>query len=371
MNKLESILHKHKRPVKVVEVSNAPQCTRVRLTPQSRTLASGKPGATTRVSHLRSLSLDIAAELGVRSVNIATNERGIWLEVPKTKPDLVLARDLRPGLNMSLPVVLGVGVQGETVGFDLSEASTPHALVAGTTGSGKSILLHSIIRGLCANTDYMNTYLVLIDTHSHESEAGSLKNHDGLGVWRESAHVCRAVTTAREALVYLEAATSMVRERYSKSSSSQKYIFVIDELADLLSHPEYGDDIQAELIWLLANARKQGVHIIAATQRPSSDVTKGLLKANFPVRIGMTVASAIDSRIILDWSGAERLHGRGDGLVKIGAEVTRFQGAWVDDGDAQSVLRRAAPQEKEVVVEKKSKKGPLWSQIIKWWKREV
>jgi len=367
-NKLEQILHKHNRPATVAAVVHAPQCTRVLVLPGRRILASGKPGAATRVSHLHSLSRDIAAELGVSSVTVKTDKTGVWLEIPRSDRKLVLARDLHPTKELSIPIVLGVDTVGNTVNFDLADASTPHVLVAGTTGSGKSVSLHCMIQGLCANTNHMNTQIIVIDTHSRWDRPGTLKDNDGLGVWRNSAHVYKVVTSAHRAWVLLAGATSMVRERYANYSGEVRYIFVIDELADLLSDPEYGDKIQEELIWLLANARKQGVHVIAATQRPSSGVVKGLMKANFPVRIAMTVASAVDSRIILDQSGAERLSGKGDGLVKIGAMTTRFQAGWVDDEDVKGVLRKAASPEKTVVTVKKVEKGSpgLWGKLVKW-----
>ncbi len=369
MNKLEQILHKHNRPITVIEHTVAPQCIRVLVSPQRRVLASGKPGAMTRLSHLQSLSKDIGIALGIKGVNVAEGESGIWIEVPRKDRELVRARDLEPEPWLSLPVTLGKDTSGKTLSLDLSDASSPHILVAGTTGSGKSILLHSIIRGLCANTNYMDTQIMIIDPHSRKNEAGTLRNNDGLGVWRESAHVYEIVRNLNSIDELLGGLVGLVEHRYENSFDTARYVLVIDELASIVPDTELGKCIKSKLAWLLANARKQGVHIIAATQYPSAELISGVVKANFPIRIAMKVTSSSDSRVILDQRGAEKLRGKGDGYLSDNGEIVRFQGAWVDDDDVQSMLRKApSPQKKGAVLRKKVKRGPLgfWGQIKKF-----
>jgi len=312
------------------------------------------------------LAPDLAAELGVDHVKIVSGGSGVWLEVPKKQADLVLARELGK-VERGVPLVLGRDTNGSVLSVDLSDASTPHVLVAGTTGSGKSILFHAAIYGMMNNTCPSDTNLILVDTHSPANPGmpTTIANQDGLGVWRNCAHVYRGevVTAPKRALEVLVAADSLVRHRLSSNSKGGvRYVIFVDELVDLFLHPEYGDEIQATLIKILQNARKVGVSVVAATQRPSHDVCSGLLKANFPVRIAMTVASSVDSRVVLGVrnGGAEFLNGRGDGILRVGMELTRFQGAYVEDED----VRRAETRWK-VEGTGKSQKG------VPWWLRKL
>lgn len=360
--KIESILQSHNRPVTIVQVANAPQCYRFKLSLKSRELLNGKPGVKTRIAHLRSLAPDIAAELGVRHVKVVSGKGGVWIEVPKAIPDLVLGRELGI-VEGEVPLALGRDTSGQTITVDLADPSTPHVLVAGTTGSGKSVLLHTLNYGLIMSTNPHDVNVILVDTHSPTNPHGrtTIADQDGLGVWRNCSHVYRGevVTTPARALMMLKAAASLVRHRLSSNSrGGVRYVIFIDELVDLFLHPEYGDDIQAVLVEILQNARKVGVSVVAATQRPSHDVCSGLLKANFPVRIAMAVASSVDSRVVLGVrnGGAEFLSGKGDGILRVGMNLTRFQGAWVGDED----VREAEGRWKVEGMEKSQKGTPNW-----------
>jgi S-DNA-T family DNA segregation ATPase FtsK/SpoIIIE len=340
---------------------------RFKLKLGNRELLNGKRGTKTRIAHLKTLAPDLAAELGVSHVKVVSGKGGVWLEIPKAKPDLVLAREINElggAVGGEVPLVLGRDTNGEVAWVDLSNPSTPHVLVAGTTGSGKSILLHALAYGLIANTNPCDVNMIMIDTHSpvNPNTLTTIADEDGLGVWRNCLHVYKGevVTTPRRALEILKAAEKLVRHRLSSNSKEGvRYVIFIDELVDLFLHPECGGEIQAVLIKILQNARKCGVSVVAATQRPSHDVCSGLLKANFPVRVAMTVASSVDSRVVLGMSGggAEYLNEKGDGILRVGMKLTRFQGAWVGDED----VRGAEARWKKAEGTEKSQKGvPKW-----------
>lgn len=350
MNKLERILNTYNRPVKIEEYIEAPQCHRIRITPLHRTLVSGKPGAMTRISHLTSLAPDIAAALGEKKVIVSQNG-GIWLEVSKDTPDTVLASQFPTQLNGS--VILGMSVTGEPVRLDLSDPTHAHILVAGSTGSGKSVLLDAMTYSLVKVPTGLR--LVLVDPHGTMTK------------WENALGVEAVVTTPTETLRYLDLLIATTNNRLNSQSQSTRFILVVDEFANLLD-TEYGGEIEKKLIWLLANARKTGINVILATQHPGHETCKGMMKVNFPVRVGMMVDSASTSRVVLGIRGAENLNGKGDALLRIGGEMVRFQGAWVDDGDVGSVMQKPPVPEKVPPPQKKVEKGvpaSLWGRLFR------
>ena len=339
--RIEEILESHRRPVSIIETREAPQVIRYRVIPKHFTLANGGKGVRTRITHLRSLSSDLAAELGVPSVKVSPGKDGLWLEISrKGGPQTVLARDIFfKGGRYKIPLVLGEDVRGDPAVVFLDDPSTPMVLVAGTTGSGKSMILHGAVLGLIKHTHPEEVKIVVVDTHSGVTSCtGSLSQGDGLGIWEGAPHVEQVVTSSGDALLALQAGLNLIDRRYASGTVWRtRWVFVIDELADILLCKTYGEEIHRVLVEILASGRKAGVHVVAATQRPSADVTKGILKANFPCRIGMAVASKVDSRVAIGEAGAEKLGGKGDGILKIGMETVRFQGGLVEDSDVEMV----------------------------------
>jgi len=357
--RLEQILASYKRPVRVVATQSAPMCWRVKLEPLNSLTANGGRGMRTRLSHLRSLAPDLAAALGVDHVRVIQDKTGMWLEVAKGGDrEVVYTRDVSLHyIHAKIPFILGVGMDGSPVVVDLADPSTPNVLIGGATGSGKSQLLHSLIYGLCKWRNAEKLGLVLLDTNAppENIERGSplrIKDNDGLAVWRGTAHVQGVVARPAHAVDTLVRTLAMLRNRYARGKWEKHYVLVIDELADLLLDPDYGDRAHELLVEIAQICRKQGVSIVAATQRPSYDMVKGSLKTNFPARVALTCASGIDSRVILDQKGAEMLSGKGDGLLRVGMKVTRFQGGMVEDRDVEEVRGR---REEEVKV-----RGDQW-----------
>lgn len=230
-------------------------------------------------------------------------------------------------------LILGIDFNGEIVSADL--AKMPHMLVAGTTGSGKSVFLHSIIN------NFLKTYrvvdLYLFDPKFVEFNVyKNIKPNNGTCVFvhntykeiLEKVKMLKAIMDKRFEILS-GANCKNIQEFNSKMKSKMKFIVcVIDEFADLA-----GKDKKAfeELICSIASkSRSCGVHICLATQRPSADVVTGLISANFPTRICFKVASQINSRIVLDQNGAENLMGAGDGIMINNGKVIRFQGAFCE-----------------------------------------
>ena len=384
-HKLERILASHNRPVRVHSVQVAPQVIRYEVVPLHRRLANGKDSLyMTTVGQLRRLTDDIEAGMGQGPVTVSLEDGKLWVELQRDFPAKVMARGIEVGDNCKLPLVLGKTVSGDDLVLDLASPATPSVLIGGTTGSGKTILLHSICWGLCRWTSPKDTHLILIDTNSPSLSPGSrltLAEGSGLGVWNGAAHTYLMLTKPVDVLGMLGGIKSLLRKRYAEGSPpSPRYVIVIDELADLLGDPVYGDEIENLIAEVAQISRKKGVHIVAATQRPSADVIKGMAKANFPTRIAMTVASSVDSRIIIDQKGAERLGGKGDGLLRVGMDVTRFQGGLVTDQDVQQVrlwgvqwkLKTGGYKRKGVsrpVVVEKEESVDGWLQRLFGWNR--
>ncbi len=300
-------------------------------------------GAGVKVSQIAALANDMARALGAGAVRVVAPMPGkhtIGIEVPNSEKEKVRMRDMmqlaadRPG-KMQIPLFLGKDSSGEALVSDL--ASMPHLLIAGTTGSGKSVCISSIITGILLTKKPDEVKLILIDPKMVEMTLFNTIPH----------LMCPIVTETPRAVQILEWATVKMDERYAllaearvkniaeynslgveeiinrfdPSSTEEEakipkklpyIVIVIDELADLMmTAPK---EIEAYIVRLAQKSRAVGIHIVLATQRPQATVVTGLIKSNMPTRIGFRVAAKMDSRIILDQNGAETLLGEGDML---------------------------------------------------------
>ncbi len=323
---------------RVVHVQPGPVVTRLELEPA--------PG--TKLARIVALADDLARALRVPGVRVAGNVPGknaIAIEVPNPRRETVYLRELLASkafrrAGALLPIALGVDAAGHPVVEDL--ARMPHLLVAGTTGSGKSVAINAMLCSLLSRHGPERLKLILVDPKMLE-----------LSVYEDIPHLLAPVVTdPRKAAHALAWAVAEMERRYAlmseaKVRSIEGYneradealpfvVVVIDELADLMMVA--GKEVEQAICRLAQKARAAGIHLILATQRPSVDVITGLIKANLPSRLAFRVSSRVDSRTILDRIGAEQLLGHGDGLLLTGGgDLVRVHGAFVSDEEVQRV----------------------------------
>jgi DNA segregation ATPase FtsK/SpoIIIE, S-DNA-T family len=306
-------------------------------------------GSGIKVGKVRNLQQDIAYALAATEVRILApipGKSAVGVEVPNTRPAKVTLGDVfqsYPDANdWTLPVGLGKDISGRAVFFDLSEM--PHLLVAGTTGSGKSVMLNGLLTSLLLTTDPRQVKMVLIDPKRVElSQFGRVPHL-----------ITPVVTDVKKAANALSWGVAEMERRYEvlernsvrsldgyndRAEVQMPYVVVvIDELADLMM--QAGAKVEDAIIRLAQKARAVGIHIVVATQRPSVDVITGMIKANVPSRIAFAVSSQVDSRVIMDGPGAEALLGMGDMLYKpvSAARPSRVQGAFISESEVEKVV---------------------------------
>jgi S-DNA-T family DNA segregation ATPase FtsK/SpoIIIE len=308
-----------------------------------------------RVSQITSLANDMALALAAPSIRIEAPVPGkpvVGIEVPNSTPSLVTLRSAiestafqRIAARSKLALALGKGVSGEAVAADLSRM--PHLLIAGATGSGKSVCINSIIACLLMHNTAEDLRFVLIDPK--RVELATLAPIPHLAFSRIVVDVEDVVGTLQAVIHEMESryrrfAAVSVRniEAYNRSPRAVHrmpyWVVVIDELADLMLSAPY--HVERQICRLAQLARATGIHLIIATQRPSVDVVTGLIKANFPTRIAFAVSSQVDSRTILDGAGAEKLLGRGDMLFMPtdASKPKRLQGCFVSDQELERIV---------------------------------
>jgi S-DNA-T family DNA segregation ATPase FtsK/SpoIIIE len=318
-----------------------------------------------RVAQIASLSRDLALALSASSLRIEAPVPGrpyVGIEVPNTQSTIVR---LRPILETEafykfgtpLTIALGRDVSGQAVVADL--ASMPHLLIAGTTGSGKSVCIAALTACLVMNNTPQDLRLVMIDPKMVE-----LVRFNGLPhlYGKVETHLERILGVLRWTVVEMDQRYKLLESTHSRNIDTfnrkvrrrrgedplPHIVVMIDELADLMmSAPE---QTEPALVRLAQMARATGIHLVVATQRPSTDVVTGLIKANFPARISFAVASSVDSRVILDTTGAESLLGRGDMLFlpPEAASPIRAQGLMVTDQEIERLIdfwQKTHPQE--------------------------
>ncbi len=323
---------------KVTNIEKGPVITRYELEPA--------PGV--KVQKITSLSDDIALTMKAQSVRIVAPIPGkgrVGVEVPNSQSALVYLKDVLNskvffGSSSKLALALGKDITGAPVVAALDDM--PHLLIAGTTGSGKTVCVNSLIMSLLYKLSPNELKFIMIDPKMVE-----LACYNGL------AHLlCPVITDTKKVSAALNWLVSEMENRYNllanagarnidaynKKGENMPYIVVIiDELADLMMAA--ANQIEAAITRLAQLSRAVGIHLILATQRPSVDVITGVIKANFPARVSFKVASKVDSRTVLDANGADKLLGRGDMLfLKPGdAKLTRAQASYVQDKEIERV----------------------------------
>jgi DNA segregation ATPase FtsK/SpoIIIE, S-DNA-T family len=345
-------------PVSVVGAKVGPSVTQYQVEP-GFVEKPGPDGASkqwkVRVSQISSLADDLALALSANTLRIEAPVPGqsyVGIEVPNRRTSLVSLRPVMEAeafqrLNVPLALALGRDVSGSAVVADLGKM--PHLLIAGTTGSGKSVCITALVTCLVANNTPDDLRLILIDPKMVE-----LVRFNGL------PHLYGKVETELDRILgvlrwvvremdsrykLFETAASRNLDTYNAKMAKKKdgerlprIVVMIDELADLMMQAP--DETERTIVRLAQMARATGIHLAVATQRPSTDIVTGLIKANFPARISFAVASSIDSRVILDTQGAETLLGKGD-MLYLAPEVgtpMRLQGCYVTDKEVDKIV---------------------------------
>ena len=324
----------------------------------------------TRLSKITALNKEIALELGARDVRIQApipGKKTVGIELPNKSIMPVSIREILEAVpkskdNSKLLVALGKSIMGDSVWCEIDK--TPHLLVAGSTGSGKSVCINSMITSILMRTKPDEVKLVLVDPKKVE-----------LSMYNGVPHLLTPVVTdPKKANIVLQKIVKIMEDRYdlfegSKTKNIAGYnayvdkkneslpddeklnrlpyiVVIIDELADLMLVA--AKEVEDSIMRITQMARAAGIHLIVATQRPSTDVITGVVKANIPSRISFAVSSSIDSRTILDMSGAEKLLGKGDMLFLPQGESipTRVQGTFVSDDEIKAVVDYTISQQK-------------------------
>lgn len=349
---IETTLASFGAPVRVVEINRGPTITQYGVEPDFVETRQGRTRV--RVGKIAALSDDLALALSARRIRIQAPVPGrgyVGIEVPNDKPNAVTLRDTIQSeafqrIASPLRFAIGQDVAGIAVAANL--AAMPHLLIAGATGSGKSVCVNAIITCLLMHNTPDQLRLIMVDPKRVE-----LTGYNGI------PHLLSPVVVDLEKVVSaLQWVTREMDLRYQKFSKAGArnlndynqrmlahnertlpyLVVIIDELADLMMLSP--DETERSITRLAQLARATGIHLIIATQRPSVDVVTGLIKANFPARIAFAVSSSVDSRVILDQPGAERLLGSGDMLFQApdAPAPVRLQGVYVSDAEISNVV---------------------------------
>ncbi|MBQ9769708.1 MAG: DNA translocase FtsK [Clostridia bacterium] len=344
-NRLVNALKSFGVETRIVDISRGPTVTRYEL----------QPSAGVKISKITGLADDIALNLATAGVRIEApipNKAAVGIEVPNKASNVVHIREMIESLSFTgskskLTIALGKDIGGNAIVGDISKM--PHGLIAGATGSGKSVCINSIIMSILYKARPDEVKLIMVDPKVVE-----------LGIYNGIPHLLLPVVTdPRKAAATLSWAVSEMEKRYMMFAASNvrdlegfnrvaendpemkklpRIVIIVDELADLMmTAPK---EVEDSINRIAAKARAAGMHLIIATQRPSVDVVTGVIKANIPSRIAFAVSSQIDSRTILDSAGAEKLLGRGDMLfAPYGAnKPSRIQGCFVSDEEVEAVV---------------------------------
>ncbi len=390
---IEKTLAEFAIPARVIGYRVGPTVTQYALEPgfiEKLTTEGEVVKQKVRVSQISSLSRDLALALSASRLRIETPVPGrsyIGIEVPNSSSAMVRLRGILESEDfrkLKSPLALGLGrnVSGEAVVADL--AKMPHLLIAGTTNSGKSVCITALTACLVMNNTPNDLKLVMLDPKMVE-----LVRYNGLPhlLGKVETELERMLAVLRWALVEMDSRYRLLENakardladynrkmRIKKQPTLPNIVILIDELADLMMNAP--DQTEHSLIRLAQMARATGIHLVVATQRPSTDVVTGLIKANFPARISFLVASAMDSRVVLDMNGAEALLGKGDMLLLDPQKgmLQRAQGVMVSDREIEKILTHwqkmsqgeasEAPWEAMVEAPKNEREDELIDQAI-------
>ena len=323
------------------------------------------PDAGVRISKIKNLEDDIAlslAALGIRIIAPIPGKGTIGIEVPNKKPTIVsmhsvISAEKFQKSEMELPVAIGKTISNETLVFDL--ARMPHLLMAGATGQGKSVGLNAVLTSLLYKKHPAEVKFVLVDPKKVELTLYNKIERHYLAKLPDSEEAIitdnkKVINTLNSLCIEMDNRYELLKNaacrnivEYNKKFKARKLnpndghqflpyiVLVVDEFADLIMTA--GKEVETPIARLAQLARAIGIHLIIATQRPSVNVITGVIKANFPARIAFRVTSKIDSRTILDGSGADQLIGRGDMLYTQGNELIRIQCAFVDTPEIEQL----------------------------------
>ena len=329
---------------RIINISRGPSVTRYEL----------QPAAGVKISKITNLADDIALNLAAAGVRIEApipNKAAVGIEIPNKVRTSVGARELIESAEFvsaqsKVTGILGKDISGANCFMDI--AKMPHVLIAGTTGSGKSVCLNSIIMSILYKSTPDEVRMLMIDPKAVEMMVYNGIPHllvpvvsdprkaSGALAWAVTEMTHRYKILSDNGVRNLEAYNELAAKSDNLKPLPQIVIF-IDELADLMMTAP--NEVEDSICRLAQKARAAGMHLVIATQRPSVDVITGLIKANIPSRIALTVSNQVDSRTIIDMSGAERLVGKGDMLYyPVGvAKPIRIQGCWISDAEIEAV----------------------------------
>ena len=355
-NKIEETLLNYKIEIKSIKATIGPTVTLYEIVPE----------AGVRISKIKNLEDDIAlslSALGIRIIAPMPGKGTIGIEVPNESPKIVSIKSLLSSkkfqdAEMEIPLALGKTISNETFVVDLTKM--PHLLVAGATGQGKSVGINSILTSIIYKKHPADVKFVLVDPKKVELTLfNKIEKHylaklpevndsiitDSKIAVKTLKSLCKEMDNRYEMLKNakcrnIKEYNQKFKKRVLNPRDGHKYIpylvLIIDEFADLIMTT--GKEVETNIARLAQMARAVGIHLVLATQRPSVNVITGLIKANIPARISFRVTSKIDSRTILDSSGAEQLIGRGDMLFSQGSDLTRLQCGFVDTPEIEKMV---------------------------------
>lgn len=354
-NKIVETLRHYKIEIVQIKATIGPTVTLYEIVPA--------PGV--RISKIKNLEDDIAlslSALGIRIIAPIPGKGTIGIEVPNRTPEIVSMKNIIASKKFqeskfALPVALGRTISNETYTLDLTKM--PHLLVAGATGQGKSVGLNAIITSLLYKKHPSQLKFVLIDPKKVElSIYSTIEKHFLAKLPDEEEPIItdihKVIATLNSLCVEMDSRYDLLKKAHARNikeynakfikrklnpENGHRYlpyiVVIIDEFADLIMTA--GKEVEAPIARIAQLARAIGIHMIIATQRPSTNIITGVIKANFPARIAFKVASMIDSRTILDSPGANQLIGRGDMLISISSDLVRVQCAFVDTPEVEAI----------------------------------
>lgn len=362
-NTIVETLRQYKIEITKIKATIGPTVTLYEIVPA--------PGI--KISKIKNLEDDIAlslAALGIRIIAPIPGAGTIGIEVPNQKPEVVSMRGVIASKKFqeskyALPVALGRTISNEPYTFDL--AKMPHLLVAGATGQGKSVGLNAIITSLLYKKHPSQLKFVMVDPKKVELSIYSVIEKHFLAKLPDAEEAIitdndKVVATLNSLCIEMDSRYDLLKQAHVRNikeynekfvkrqlnpNNGHRYlpyiVVVVDEFADLIMTA--GKEVEQPIARIAQLARAVGIHMIIATQRPSTNIITGVIKANFPARVAFKVASMIDSRTILDSPGANQLIGRGDMLISKDSEMVRVQCAFVDTPEVDAVTKFIADQQ--------------------------